>query len=402
MYLETLLIALREIRRNALRSFLTVLGIIIGVGSVIVMSTIGSGATAKVTADIAKLGTNMLSIRPGQRHGPGGASAEAKQFDMADVEAIRNNILNLEAVAPSSSQGMTAVFGNENWATNVMGTTNDYLAVRDWNLAEGREFLESEERAGQMVCIIGETVRKNLFGKQEPVGTHIRLNKLSCEVVGLLQSKGVSGFGSDQDDIVLVPIRAFQRRIAGNQDIRRIYLSVNDGASTDKAQKDVSLLLRERRRVKPSDEDDFSIFDMKEISDTMAGTTQVLTALLSAVAAVSLLVGGIGIMNIMLVSVTERTREIGTRLAIGAREYEVLLQFLVEAVVLSSLGGVMGIFFAIVASFGLTRLLGVPYVLDPSMILLAFLFSIAVGVAFGFLPARKAARLNPIEALRHE
>jgi len=402
MYLQTLFIALSEIRRNAMRSFLTVLGIIIGVSAVIIMSTIGQGATAKVTADIAKLGSNMLSIRPGQMRGPGGASAEARPLEMADVEAIRRDIANLEAVAPTSTKGMTVVFGNVNWSTSIIGTTNSYLDVRDWTLAEGRAFSDAEIRAGKMVCILGETVRKELFGAQTAVGAKVRIGRQSCRVAGVLGAKGLSSFGSDQDDIVIIPLGAFQRKISGTRDISRIYLSVNKGASTEKAQEDITRLLRERRKIRPQEADDFSVFDMKEVSDTMAGTTEVLTTLLSAVAAVSLLVGGIGIMNIMLVSVTERTREIGIRLAIGAREYEVMLQFLVEAVVLSTLGGITGIFLGVSSSFGLTKLLKLPYVLDPLMIVIAFIFSTAIGVIFGFFPARKAARLNPIEALRHE
>ena len=402
MYLQTLLIALIEIRRNAMRSFLTILGIIIGVAAVIIMSTIGGGATAKVTADIAKLGSNMLSIRPGQMRGPGGASAEAKPLEMADIEAIERDVKNLEAVAPTSSKGMTIVYGNINWSTSVIGTTNKYLDVRDWEILMGRAFTDSELRTGKMACIIGETVRKELFGGQDPVGENVRLGRQSCKVVGILKSKGQSSFGTDQDDTVLIPLQAFQRRISGNRDIARIYLSVNEGASTETAREDISALLRERRRIGPKEGDDFSVFDMKEVSDTMAGTTEVLTTLLSAVAAVSLLVGGIGIMNIMLVSVTERTREIGVRLAIGAREHEVLLQFLVEAVVLSTLGGIMGILFGVSSSFGLTKIFRIPYVLDPFMIVVAFIFSTAIGVLFGFFPARKAARLNPIDALRHE
>ncbi|UCD36067.1 MAG: ABC transporter permease [Nitrospiraceae bacterium] len=402
MYLQTLFIALREIRRNAMRSFLTILGIIIGVSAVIIMSTIGNGATAKVTADIARLGSNMLSIRPGQMRGPGGASAEAKPLEMADVTAIEREVGNLEAVAPTATKGVTVIYGNMNWSTSVIGTTNRYLAVRDWEIAEGRPFSESETRSGKMVCLIGQTVRRELFGGQSPVGEQVRIGRQSCRVAGLLQSKGQSSFGTDQDDIVLIPLQAFQSKISGNRDISRIYLSVNEGASTEQAQEEIRLLLRERRRVGPKESDDFSVFDMKEISDTMTGTTEVLTTLLSAVAAVSLLVGGIGIMNIMLVSVTERTREIGVRLAIGAREREVLLQFLVEAVVLSTLGGITGILFGVSSSFGITNLLRIPYVLDPLMIIIAFIFSTAIGIIFGFFPARKAAHLNPIDALRHE
>jgi putative ABC transport system permease protein len=401
MYLQTLLISVAEIRRNAMRSFLTVLGIIIGVAAVIVMSTLGEGATAKVTADIAKLGSNMLVVRPGQHRGPG-SSEGAEPFTLEDADAIRRSVAGLEGVAPSASKGTTVVSGNENWATTVLGTTNEYLAVRDWAIAEGRAFSMPELHAGRFVCIIGQTVRREVFGSQSPVGRQVRLGRQPCEVVGLLEAKGTSGFGADQDDIVIVPLAAFQQRIAGNRDVSRIYLSATDASATERALTDVTTLMKERRRIGPAEADDFSVTDMKEITSAMTGATEVMTTLLSSVAAVSLLVGGIGIMNIMLVSVTERTREIGIRLAIGAREHEVLLQFLMEAVVLSTLGGLVGIVLAVFGSMGLTSALGLPYVLSPGMVALAFVFSAAVGVIFGFLPARKAARLNPIEALRHE
>ncbi|MDP2168223.1 MAG: ABC transporter permease [Thermodesulfovibrionales bacterium] len=402
MYRETLVIALREIRRNVMRSFLTILGIIIGVSAVITMVTIGSGTTAKVTADISKLGSNLLTIRPGQMRGPGGASAGAEPFKYEDVKAIASEISMLEAVAPSSSATAVAVYGNENWSTTVMGTNNEYFKARDWNIPNGRQFADGELRSGKAVCIVGETVRRELFGGQDPVGSTIRIQKISCQVIGVLEAKGHSSFGSDQDDVVLMPLQTFQRRIAGSQDINRIYVSVEEDISTETAERDITLLLRERRRISPNEEENFSVMDMKDVAATLTGVTQVLTALLSAIAAVSLLVGGIGIMNIMLVSVTERTREIGIRLAIGALEQEVLTQFLVEAVVLSSFGGIFGIILAVIASFGLTRVLGVPYIMDPGIILIAFLFSAAVGVIFGYLPARKAARLNPIDALRYE
>ena len=245
-------------------------------------------------------------------------------------------------------------------------------------------------------------MRKELFGGQDPLGSQIRLEKFSCQVIGLLQAKGQSMMGSDQDDTIIVPLRTFQRRISGSQDIGRIQVSVRDGVSTEKAEQDITRLMRERRHISANEDDDFSVMDMKEIASMLTGTTRVLTMLLGAVAAVSLLVGGIGIMNIMLVSVTERTREIGIRLAIGALAREVLLQFLVEAVVLSSFGGLLGIALAIIASLGLASLLQVPFVLDPAIVALAFLFSAAVGVIFGYFPARRAAQLDPIEALRHE
>ena len=252
------------------------------------------------------------------------------------------------------------------------------------------------------MCILGATVKKELFGGQDPLGVSIRLQKLSCQVIGVLQSKGQASFGTDQDDLVLIPIRAFQRRIAGNTDVSTIYVSAKDGISTEKVKKEIESLMRERRHIAKGDDSNFHVRDMKEILDTVTNSTRVLTALLAAVAAVSLLVGGIGIMNIMLVSVTERTREIGTRLAIGAREHEVLMQFLVEAVVLSSFGGLVGIALGLSAAAAGAHALNVPFIFNIEIVLIAFLFSAAVGVIFGYFPARKAARLDPIEALRHE
>jgi putative ABC transport system permease protein len=320
---------------------------------------------------------------------------------MDDVHAIRE-VGGVAAVAPGASQAMMAIYGNRNWSMTVTGTDNNYFPVANWSLAKGREFSASELRAGAAVCIIGENVRKELFGSHDPMGEKIRLNKLSCQVVALLESKGQSVGGRDQDDLVLIPLRTFWRRVAGNQDIQLIYVSALDGFSTSKVQRDIELLMRERRRISSNEDDDFNVRDMKEIAEALTGTTQVLTTLLGAVAAVSLLVGGIGIMNIMLVSVTERTREIGIRLAIGALEREVLLQFLVEAVVLSSFGGLIGIMLAVLSSYGLAALMNMPLVLNPGIMLLAFLFSAAVGVVFGYFPARKAARQNPIDALRYE
>ncbi len=403
MLADTILLALRAIRRNLLRSSLTVLGIVIGVAAVITMVTIGSGATAQVTAQISSLGSNLLNVRPGQRgHGPGGARSEAKSFEIGDSEAIEREISGLAAVAPAASKTTLAIFGNENWSTTVTGSDNAYLEVRAWPLQSGRPFTGGEVRAGKLVCILGATVRQKLFAAQDPLDATIRLGKLPCQVIGVLRSKGQSGFGADEDDFVLVPLRALQRRMAGNQDVDAIFVSAEDGVSTTTVQRNIESLLRERRRLGPKDEDDFHVMDMQEIVSAVAGTSRVLTALLGAVAAVSLLVGGIGIMNIMMVSVTERTREIGTRLAIGALEREVLLQFLVEAVVLSLLGGIAGIILGLLAAAGGVRLLGVPFVFDPSIVVTAFLFSGAVGIAFGYFPARQAARLDPIEALRRE
>ena len=403
MLMETVLLALREIRRNVLRSSLTILGIVIGVAAVITMVTLGGGATAKVTADIAKLGTNLLQVRPGQhRHGPGGTHATANMFKVEDAEAITREISGLLAVAPTASEGTQAIFGNKNWSTTVAGSTNAYLKVRNWELSDGRLFTNGELRAGKAVCILGATVRKELFGGQNPIGVTIRLGKLSCHVIGELASKGESSFGTDRDDFVLIPLRTLHRRIMGNTDVSRIYVSAQDGVSTKKVQRDIERLMRERRHIASGKEDDFHVRDMQELVSTLTGTTRVLTGLLGAVAAVSLLVGGIGIMNIMLVSVTERTREIGIRLAVGALERDVLMQFLVEAVVLSSLGGVIGIALGVTAAAVGARLLAVPFIFDPGIVVIAFVFSAAVGVIFGYFPARQAGQMDPIEALRHE
>jgi putative ABC transport system permease protein len=415
MLWNTVLLALREIRRNVLRSVLTILGIVIGVAAVIIMVTIGGGATVQVKQQIASMGSNLLMISPGKRLGPGQSTGNIP-FKRSDAEAIATDIGSLSAVAAISSQSCKAVFGNQNWSTQVTGSDNPYFTVTNRSIKSGRQFTESEARSGAAVCIIGETVVKKLFGSQDAIGEKIRLNgssnttsgsgttssKLSCEVIGILEAKGQSTMGTDQDDIVVIPLNTYQRRIAGNQDVGFIQVSVEDGVPTEKVQQDIWRLLRVRRHLSASDDDNFNVMDMKEIVKMLTGTTQLLTALLSAVAAVSLLVGGIGIMNIMLVSVTERTREIGIRLAIGALEKEVLMQFLVEAVVLSSFGGLIGIVLALAGSAWLAGVLRVPFIFNAGIVVVAFLFSAAVGVIFGYFPALKAARLDPIEALRHK
>jgi putative ABC transport system permease protein len=402
MIWNAILLAMREIRRNVLRSFLTILGIVIGVAAVIILVTVGSGVTAKVADDMAKLGTNMVMLMPGQHRGPGGGPSDAKMFDDADVEAIRREIPLLAAVAPIASGSTAAIYGNVNWSTTVTGTDNNYFTAKDWKIENGREFTDAELRAGRAVCVIGETVRKELFGGQDPIGQKIRLQKVSFQVIGVLPAKGSTGMGSDQDDIIIAPLRTVQRRITGNQDIRLIMVSVMPEGSTQEVQDDLQRLMRQRRHVAAGEGDNFTVRDMTEIAETMQSTTRILTALLGAVAAVSLLVGGIGIMNIMLVSVTERTREIGTRLAIGALERDVMFQFLVESAALSSLGGLVGIILALAGSAVLVRILGVPFEFNPSINVVAFFFSAAVGVVFGFFPARRAAQLDPIDALRHE
>lgn len=400
MLWNTLLLALRAIRRNLLRSFLTILGIVIGVAAVITMVTLGNGATRSVSAQIASMGSNLLMVIPGQRFGAG--SEGAPNFKSADVDAISNQITAAKEVAPVVNKAVTAVYQANNWATVVSGSSNDYFSAGNWDIAAGRNFNETEERAGKAVCVIGETVRQKLFGRQNPIGSEIRIKQFACEVIGLLKAKGQSAMGSDQDDIIVMPLRTVQRRLTGSQDINRLLIPIKEGASMDAAKEQLTLLLRERRNIVQNEEDDFRVLDTRQIAETLTGTTKVLTMLLGAVAAVSLLVGGIGIMNIMLVSVTERTREIGIRLAIGALEREVLLQFLIEAVVLSSLGGLIGIAVATGASIFLASLMNVPYLFDPAINILSFLFSAGIGVIFGFFPARRAASLNPIDALRHE
>ena len=403
MLWNAFLLALREIRRNVMRSCLTALGIIIGVASVIIMVTLGGGATKQVYAQISSLGSNLLHIRPGQAfRGPGGVKSISSSFEVEDAEAIAREISGIKPPAPTSMQSTQAICGSENWSTTVTGTTNAYLSVREWPLEKGREFTDGELRGGKAVCILGSTVKNKLFGGQEPLGSFIRLKRLSFRVIGVLESKGQSSFGTDRDDFVIIPLRTLQRRISGNTNVGAIYISVKEKGLIGKVKQRIEILMRERRNIHYGDDDDFTVMDMREIAQILSGTTRVLTALLSAVAAVSLLVGGIGIMNIMLVSVTERTREIGTRLAIGALEREVLLQFLVEAVVLSSFGGIIGIVFALAASAWLVKILLVPFILNYEIIIIAFLFSVAVGIIFGYFPARKAAQLDPIDALRHE
>jgi putative ABC transport system permease protein len=346
------------------------------------------------------MGSNLLVLMPGQRFGPGSDGAPA--FRTADVEAIRNQVGAARLVAPIVSKSVTAVYQSRNWSTVVSGTNDEYFEAGNWEIAAGRAFSDAEERAGKAVCVIGETVRNKLFGGENPVGSEIRIRQFACEVIGLLKSKGQSAMGSDQDDAVIMPLRTVQRRLSGSQDVNRMMVSVAEGASIDAVKDQITLLMRERRNIDESEDDDFRVMDTRQISQTLTSTTKILTMLLAAVAAVSLLVGGIGIMNIMLVSVTERTREIGTRLAIGALEREVLLQFLIEAVVLASLGGLVGIALATAASIGLADLMNVPYLFNPGINLLSFVFSAAIGVIFGYFPARRAAGLNPIDALRHE
>jgi len=400
MWLNTLLLALRSIRRNLLRSFLTILGIVIGVSAVITMVTLGNGATLAVQNQISSLGTNLLQVRPGQRMGPGSGGAPA--FKDVDADAIAQQIGGIQAVAPEGRTGSTVVAGGRNWTTSIIGSTNAWLETGNWQVRSGRAFSPEEVRAGSAVCLVGSTLQRELFGGQDPVGQQLRVKAFSCEIVGVLGSKGQGAFGNDQDDVVLLPLATLQRRVTGSTRVQTLLVSMQEGSDPERVKASLRQLLRERRKLAEADEDNFNILDTKQLADTLSGTTKVMTTLLGAVAAVSLLVGGIGIMNIMLVSVTERTREIGLRLAIGALEREVLLQFLIEAVVLAALGGLIGIVLATGASLVLAQAMQVPYVFSPGVNLLSFLFSAGIGVLFGYFPARRAARMDPIEALRHE
>ena len=398
----TLILAFREIQRHLLRSFLTTLGIVIGVAAVITMVTLGNGATAAVKKQISSLGSNILSVRPGQRMGPGSDGEAPPPFKNEDLDAIRDQIAGVRAVAGQAQTTATAVRNAQNWSTTVNGTTNDFLEAQQWMLASGRRFTDAEEQAGKSVCIIGNTVRANLFQGVDPIGQRFRVKDMSCTVIGLLATRGQGGFGNDQDDTIIMPLKMVQRRFTGNRDLRSIMVAVDDDYDTTVVQSALTSLLRERRHLTDDQPDNFSIFDTRQISEAISGSTKIMTGLLGAVAAVSLVVGGIGIMNIMLVSVTERTREIGIRLAIGALANEVLLQFLVEAVVLSSLGGIIGVVLALVATVSLAPVMGVPFLFDPFINLVSFAFSALIGVVFGYFPARRAAALNPIDALRHE
>jgi putative ABC transport system permease protein len=402
MFLNAFIIALREIRRNLMRAFLTVVGIVIGVAAVITMVTLGRGATSVVKEQISKMGSNLLVLRPGQHW----SSQGVPQFGRADIRAIQDQVPGIHAVAPMVSSSAPAVYLDNVRNTDVQGTTANYFEVANWKIAYGRIFTEAEVVEGASVCVIGETIRKEVLGPDvDPIGLKIRLKSMSLEVIGVTAAKGQGGFGDDLDDNIITPLTTLQRRLTGKstkQSINQVMISGKEGYPTANIVADVSSLMRERRGLTKNEENNFSVFDSLQLADAISSSTKVMTSLLGAVAGVSLLVGGIGIMNIMLVSVTERTREIGIRLAIGARAREVLLQFLVEAVTLSCVGGVSGIFLAYGLCVGLAKVVGAPFIFDPKINAVAFVFSAAIGIIFGFMPARRAARLDPIDALRHE
>ena len=403
MTFNALLIALREIRRNLTRSFLTVIGIVIGVAAVITMVTLGRGATETVKQNISKMGNNLLVMRPGQGWGGGGGSP---MFSLQDVHAIRDQVAGIASVAPFVSNNAQMVYQEESRTYDVQGTTPNYFSIANWTLSTGRFFTEAEVEESAPVCIIGETIRNELFGKGvDPVGSKIRVKSMTLEVIGVTAAKGQGGFGDDLDDNMMTPYTTIVRRLSGRQggrNFNQVMVSGEQGYPGANIVAGVAALMRERRKITANEDDNFNIFDSQQLAEVISSSTKVMTSLLGAVAGVSLLVGGIGIMNIMLVSVTERTREIGIRLAIGARAHEVLLQFLVEAVTLSCIGGVSGIALAYGLCSTLAEVVGAPFIFDPKINVIAFVFSAAIGILFGFMPARRAAALDPIEALRHE
>ena len=404
-YLVILKVAFRALRRNKMRTALTMLGIIIGVGAVIAMVGIGNGAKAQVEARIAALGQNVIMVfsgsitRGGVHTGFGGAGT----LTVEDATGHRSETSRASPrVSPEVRTGAQIMAGNNNWSTSIMGEGVDYLAIRQWDLADGAMFTEADVRAAAKVCVLGKTTADKLFPEDDPVGKIIRIKNVPVKVLGVLKSKGVSMFGSDQDDTVLVPYTTAMKRFAGVTTLRSINVQAATAGQMAEVQSGITDLLRQRHRIQPGADDDFMLRNQQELSEAMTATTEVMTALLAAIASVSLLVGGIGIMNIMLVSVTERTREIGIRMAVGARGRDILLQFLIEAVALSSTGGMLGILFGVGGARLITMIKEWPTLVSPQSIIIAFAFSAAVGVFFGFYPARKASQLDPIDALRYE
>lgn len=395
--------ALREIKRNLMRSLLTAIGIVIGIASVIAMVNIGKGASQSITQSVSALGSNTLYIMLGQEHGPGGQTMVSKAFNLADIELLKASIFSLKAISAVESTSIVALNKENRYQTSIRGINNEYFTIQNWAIKAGRLFERSELRSGQSSCIIGQTVKSKLFPRTEKViGKKIRLNTFSCMIVGLLESKGTNTFGRDEDDMIAVPIKLFQRRLSGTEDVHLIMAAVKENIPMEEAKIQIERLLRERRHIKANEEDNFTVGSMTALLDTIAKITTLLTVMLGAVAAISLVVGGIGIMNIMLVSVTERTREIGIRMAVGAMSKDILIQFLIESIVLSGLGGIVGILFGLLITFGVSSGLDITLVIDPSITAIALLFSMFIGIFFGIIPARKAANMNPIDALRYE
>jgi putative ABC transport system permease protein len=397
-------IALRALARNKLRSFLTMLGIIIGVGAVIAMVAIGEGAKKKVQEQIASLGTNLLVILPGTvtlggaRTGFGGRQSLVP----SDAKAITDEIPVVSGASPVVRQVQQVIAGDQNWSTQIQGVSPEFQRIREWQVREGRFLSQADVDSKAKVALIGETVAYNLFGDNDPLDAIIRIKKIPFRVIGILAAKGQSGNGTDQDDVVMVPFTTMQKLIMGVTYIQQIIVAAVSSDTTQEASNQISLLLRQRHKIQPGRDDDFMIRNLSDIAEAASNSAKVMAVLLGSIASVSLLVGGIGIMNIMLVSVTERTREIGIRMAVGARSRDIMLQFIVEAVVMAASGGLIGILVGIGSSNLLKSLAELPTLIRPDIIVIAFLVSGSVGVFFGFYPARKAAQLDPIEALRYE
>jgi putative ABC transport system permease protein len=399
----TFSLAVSALFRNKMRSLLTTLGVVIGVAAVIMMQAMGTGATSLVTDEVKSMGSNMLVIVPGGGEGMmGGGMASAAAFEEADAHAIVKEAPAVAAVTPLNTRSVRVVFGEQNRSTTLYGIWPDYFNIRDWKASEGRILTRDDERQASRVCLVGVTVADALFEDQSPIGREVRVHDNSCTIVGLLEGKGTSTFGRDQDDVIFMPLSTFNRRIAGEERVGMMMASIEGEDAIDLGMEQINRILRHRRHVLEGEDDDFSVRDMREVQDILGTVTGVLTTLLASVAAISLLVGGIGIMNIMLVSVTERTREIGVRLAVGARSSDILQQFLLEAIVLSTTGGVIGVGLGTLGALGASKALDIPFTLPLGATALAFAFSVVVGVVFGVFPARKAARLRPIEALRFE
>jgi putative ABC transport system permease protein len=401
MNFSVLTLALRELWANKLRTALTCLGMVIGVGSVIALMTIGNGVTANVNREFASIGQNLIWIWPGgeQQRGP---MRNAKRFTWNDFNTVRRTVPGVLKAAPSVGRNGTVSVGNLNADTTIIGTTPDYFDIRLWSFASGRPFSEAESNAGRLVCVVGKTVRDKLFGGIDPIGQRMQVNDASCEVVGVLNPKGASTFGDDEDDRIIIPLRAYQRRFSGDEMINTIQLMAASQQDVKRVIEGAKATLRNLRNIPPGDPDDFTVEDVSSFGAETASVLSYVTLFVGAVAFISLIVGGIGIMNIMLVSVTERTREIGIRLAIGARERDVLWQFLVEAIALAVLGGLAGILLGLGIAWSTGAIFGWPFLPSIPLILGATAFSAAIGVGFGYFPARRAARLNPIEALRFE
>jgi putative ABC transport system permease protein len=401
---QTALIALRALRRNKLRSSLTALGIIIGVASVVAMVAVGNGAQARITNQISALGQNLLTIFAGSKHSGGVNSGlgSASTITLADADAIAREVTDVAAISPEDSITAQVIANGRNWSTNVVGESQDYLKIRDWKLSSGSMFTEREVHGAAKVAVIGSKTANELFGPLNPVGQSVRIKNIPFVIIGLLESKGSGMGGQNQDDRLIIPYTTAMKRLTGDKYLRSVNVQVVSSDRMEIAQKQLIGLLRQRHRLITGQDDDFNIFNQKEIADTVNSVSTIITLLLGAVAGISLLVGGIGIMNIMLVSVTERTREIGIRIAVGAQPGDIRLQFLIEAVTLSLLGGLIGV----LCGIGASKLVGVvanfQAIVSSGSILLAFGVSSIIGIFFGFYPAHKAAALDPIEALRNE